>query len=348
MTDTSWFDQAGDANFQALVGDPQELFIGKVPGEESLNGMILGYLEGLRKNVPRVVTRSNGFHASEIGDMCYRNEEFKRLLPRASDQKDFEAELLLRFEIGHAVHKHWQGRILGKMRVLKGTWQCSQCMEKVDNTFMPSDPCKKCEWQMHAKLDERVRPSRVSVDCASKCSWPGGFFTPGRDCAHCERGGHWRFKETHFSNKEWELEGSYDGVILYNGAERLLEMKTKDVFAWDGLKAPEPKHVVQCQIYMFAAEIPHGVIVYINKNSGLIKEFPIEADHKLIARVKEQITDVRMSVKKGRLSNGVCGGPRERRAKECAFRDVCFLGLNDIESIKAHLAKAASAITEKA
>jgi hypothetical protein len=330
----SWWDQTEDAAYKNIVGPTLDLFAGAIPEEESLDAMIENYLKGVDDIVPRRVRRTDGFHASSVGNMCTRYETMKRALPRANDSKKFPASLHKRFQLGHAVHERWQRNLLGKMRVLKGNWECSRCARVLKNRFMPDEPCPKCRWQIDPTTRKRSPASRKSVDCAIMCKWPGGYSVPGRDCGHCERGGHWVFNETFVKIEKWDLVGSYDGIVLYNGVERILEMKSKDGFAFDKVTKPDDKHVIQAQVYMFASGVHEAVIAYISKNSGDMLEFLIKFDPKVIEGIGDNIEIVEKALDDGHLPNGVCGGPRDYRAKSCPYVDACFRGTDVIEELK--------------
>ncbi len=329
----NWWDQKGDLAFENIVGDTFDMFAGVIPGEESLNGMMIDYLPTVDTKVPRRVRRKDGFHASSIGTMCIRLETMKRAIPRAHDSKTFPGELHLRFQIGHAVHEHWQRNILGKMRILKGTWVCSRCTREQKDCFMPDGPCPRCRWQVNPVTHRPAPASRASSDCATGCKWPGGFFEAGRDCAFCERGGQWNFKESFIKIEEYDIVGAYDGIVMYNGVERLLEMKTKDVWAWDKMTQPHDSHVIQANVYMWGTGLKEAVICYINKNSGLMKEYLVKFDPKVIERGIKNIEAVHRALDEGELPNGVCGSPREKRAKECAYTDLCFAGYEKISEL---------------
>ena len=359
---SGWWDQSGDLQYDNLVQ--------KVPAnstmlqdEESMNRLLMNHLVASRVKVPEAVTREPGFHASALGYMCLRCEAFKRCLPRAAPEKSFPGSLLLRFELGSAVHDHWQNEVLARARVLKGTWSCKRCRFKLFG-LLPTAPCPRCEWQIHPDTHARADERRMfmscgspdctqteycplcaeeretmplfTIDCKAVCKWPteDGFEDPSRDCGTCRRGGAWGFRETRIEIPAFDIVGHFDGVILYpDKPDRLLEMKTKDSFAWDNVVEPQAEHVMQSQVYMHGSGLREAVICYINKNSGLLKEFLVTYDSSFIELAKRNITEVRKSLEDGILPNGVCGGPREQRAKECLYSDVCFQGIDKISEL---------------
>jgi len=333
-----WWDTSDSASFKEQVGTPTPLYASKIKSDDSLSAMIDDYLERKDDIVPRVVKRRDGWHPSALFDVCRRYETLKRVLPIANDRKKWPIDMLRRFQLGHAVHKQFQQELLSKMRVLKGTFECSRCARVVKNTFMPDEACTDCRWQVTKpkgpRSAKRTQPSRNSTDCATACTWPGGYDTPGRDCAHCERGGHWIFQETSIYIEDWDIVGYYDGVVIMQAEERLLEMKSIDVFAFANLLEPKEKDAMQANFYMLATGIHKANLCYIEKNGGLMKEFLVEFDPSVIERAKKDITAVRKAIKEGELPLGPCGSSRERRAKGCPYKRPCFMGIENIEELR--------------
>lgn len=313
------------------------LFAGKMANENTLYDGIVQHLEERRGKVPRRINRTSGWHPSGLADVCRRYETYKRVLPRANDSKIWPGEMLLRFEIGHAVHDRWQQEVLGKMRVLRGNWECSRCTLVVRNAFMPEDPCPHCRWQVDAVKLRPARPSRVSIDCIERCKWPGGFDAAGRDCTACERGGRWVFKESWIFIDELDVNGRYDGVLLWNGREWILELKTKDTFQFKKIEGPDDSHVIQANWYMKATGIPNTMVVYVEKNSGAMKQFELHYDPKVLEPGLRDIRLVSKAIEAGELPMGPCTSPRNKRAQKCPYADVCFNGVDVIEDLRNQL-----------
>lgn len=358
----SWWDQTGDLQYDNLVQQvPANSSL--IDDDESLNRVLMNRLEMARIKVPEAVTREPGYHASALGYMCVRCEAFKRCLPRARPSKTFPGALLLRFAIGSAVHEHWQSEVLALARVLKGTWSCKRCRFKVFG-LLPTTPCPRCDWQIHPDDHSRADARRhflscgdpnctqesdcstceterdamplFTIDCKSVCKWPteAAFDDLDRDCGACRRGGAWGYRETRIEIPEFEIVGHFDGIICYPGKpDRLFEMKTKDVYAWGDMTEPHAAHVMQAQVYMHGSGLREAVIAYICKNSGMMKEFLVTYDESFIELAKRNITAVRKALEDGELPNGLCGGPKDKQAKECLYADVCFLGIDKISEL---------------
>lgn len=325
-----WWDEADSPAFlsQVITISPRD-----DKPDQTLNNEVKAFLEKANANTPRRLHRVDGFHASELGARwCGRYAAFKRLLPRSVDGKQFGGTLLLRFEMGRAAHHHWQNSVYGKMRILKGTWVCSRCSHRVKG-YMPKDPCPKCRWPVNPGLNIRAPRSSRSKRCADYCVWEGGFDNPERDCALCEIGGEWHFRETFIEIPELGIVGKFDGILTYRGQECVLEFKTLRSEDFPILK-PKEDHVIQCNIYMRATGMKHGVVIYLNKNTGETTEFPIEPDPRVDTLIKHRTQSVIEAVSKGELPHGTCSSPRSMDAKVCPYRDVCFGGHDTIDQLK--------------
>lgn len=327
-----WWDDVDSPAFAAQIITTQGLH-GK--RKSKLTAQMIEFLEERDLTVPRRLHREDGFHPSSLGSrFCARLETFKRLLPRAFDDKRFSGNLQLRFEMGKAGHGHWQTNLYGKMRILRGIWECTRCTRRVYDAYMPEHPCPKCNWPVNPATGGKAPRSSRSKRCDAVCIWPGGFDTQERDCAACERGGNWTFKETRIEIPELEIVGHYDGIIFYEGLDRVLEFKTRDPKLFP-VQEPDEDHVIQCNIYMWAEEIDHGLIVYLNKGTGETVEFEIEPDPTVRQLIETRINYVRQYVAEKTLPNGVCGSPKSFDAKICPYSDCCFLGYDKLEEVVA-------------
>lgn len=332
-TADTWWDDVDSPAFVAQVVTITRDF---PPASKTLTEQVQSFLEEANAKTPRRLHRADGFHASELGSRwCGRYAAFKKLLPRPVDGRQFLGALMLRFEMGRAAHHHWQNNVFGKMRILKGTWACSRCTHKVKG-FMPSEPCPRCKWPVNPALRTRAPKSSRSKNCADYCSWDGGYDADGRDCALCEIGGSWEFRETFVELPELGIVGKFDGVLLYRGEEVVFEFKTRRSEDFP-LTEPKEDHVIQCNVYMRATGIKKGLVVYLNKNTGETVEFPLDPDPRVDQLIEQRTSSVKKAVEEGVLPNGTCSGPRSSDAKVCPYQDVCFLGHDDIEAIKSSL-----------
>lgn len=316
----------------------------------SLERFVMVYIQRLESSPS---WRAEGvFHPSEIAsqDACERFEVFVRRLPKPkAEVEEIDVDRFGFFSIGKAIHKWWQNEVLGKARVLKGTWECTRCEAWVRG-FMPNHPCRTCAWPKKPRTwrdhtKQRPKPKLALFDkglsCETICRWPGGYENPKRDCASCEWGGAWVYVEPEVEHPELELFGHCDGILELDSVDYVLELKSKSQFLFQGLEKPDPEHVLQANAYMKILGVHKALIPYVNKGNGRLKTFEISYDPKLWEDVEVFVETVQKGVKTGKLPEGCCKTSRDKNAKACPYREECFSGYETIEDIQWSLEKQA-------
>jgi CRISPR-associated exonuclease Cas4 len=81
-------------------------------------------------------------------------------------------------------------------------------------------------------------------------------------------------REVAIQNKELRTLGHADGIVKIHGQRYVLEIKTINTnsFAMLG-KNPKPEHIAQVVMYMAALAEKKALILYVDKNTGQLKEF---------------------------------------------------------------------------
>lgn len=330
--EVAWWDEPDSPAFSAQVVTTSREYTKK----RTLSTAVEEWLEDVENDLPRRLHREDGFHASELGQyFCGRLSVLKRLMPRVVDNKRFSGKMHLRFQMGRAGHEQWQRGVYGKMRILEGTWACNRCTYRTKGV-MPDHPCPRCGWQVSPRFCSPAPKSSKSRPCAQVCVWPGGYDVKRRDCARCEKGGHWDFKETRIEIPEFNIVGRFDGILLWDGKRRLLEFKTRRPEDFP-LYEPYEDHIIQCNVYMRGAKVDRGMIVYLNKSTGETTEFHLKPDPRVHALIEGRIRLVWKAIEDGVLPNGVCGGPKTQDARACPYVDVCFLGFDSFEGLITHM-----------
>ena len=79
------------------------------------------------------------------------------------------------------------------------------------------------------------------------------------------------------------MSGRIDYIIQIPNREHitLVELKTINDRGFASLNAPKPEHSTQLQCYLNMLGVPHGIVMYENKNSQAFKEFHIHKDEDL-------------------------------------------------------------------
>lgn len=227
--------------------------------------LLSGYLKTAIKALHTAPSnRAPGFHCSELAKFCPRQKVLSDIFPLPADQTDtFDSLVHARFNYGSALHDWYQNRYLGPAGLLIGRWECIHCGHIVGSKtrdgwlVMPRGVCSDCRME----CDDCIWPEK---DARNKC------------CQLCPHGGDWKYKEIPVEGPGGAYTGHTDGVVLLDGSQMLLELKSCGPRAYATLREPYPQHIVQANLYMGALGLNKALIVYIdkaNEDPCLVKEF---------------------------------------------------------------------------
>jgi hypothetical protein len=296
----------------------------------STSKLVDGLLAWLQHSRPHDPPRSPGFHVSGMYDYCPREAVLAHQLAKETpvvvldaDEEVLTPYQILTFMIGHAYHHVLQNMLLGPANMLKGRWRRVNGDEEQVG-FMPKDG----QWTY-------VEPGlRVPV--------PGVEDTP-----------------------RWNLVGHSDGIVLLGALldlppedEGLVEFKScnPDIYAgldiayasihkvedwytaaggWNKAWADKYArgHSAQLRTYLGTLGYQQGVVLYIPKGKPKpgepeVKEFPIEADDRIIEAAFEKIRATYEAWNggdwAGPLPRRVCQGAACPRAMSCPVAAECF------------------------
>lgn len=201
--------------------------------------------------------RAEGWHPSQLMDMCPRFEILKQLMPDLGDATEvIDTRTQMIFDVGTALHSWWQEQYFGPMGVLKGNWRCVHCNYQTSMTTMPIKPhhCGNTVSDGSPVLNPHGTPARVGNNRI------------------------WRFAEVPVLNKEWNIIGHSDGIYLLRGPtgiiECILEIKTAGPSFWARGGIPYAANIFQINIYMWLTGMTRGILLYIDKG-GVNKDLPM-------------------------------------------------------------------------
>lgn len=202
-------------------------------------GVILPALEDyLRSNAGR---EDDGMmHASEAKSYCPRAHAIVEIFAKGAKESakarifsHLPINLLATFEIGTAVHSHWQNDILGPAGVLFGVWR---------------------------NKSSRVHSGITSVGPNGKILSPPASWVPmptGRVA--------YEFVESSAKDDDLRMSGSIDGGVMLGNVMVGLEIKTISQRGFDALEGVQPEHKVQADVYCHLFGLPAMVFLYISK-----------------------------------------------------------------------------------
>jgi len=251
----------------------------------------------------RVDNRADGWHPSQLYDMCPRAEMIKRLdgienyialnLSNIADVTENNPESMrhaVMFDVGNAVHYWIQNRYFGPMGVLKGAWKCLKCGNRI---------------------------------------W--GFWA--RECQNCGGVHTLEFKEIPIHDPIHNIVGHSDGIYVPKWAkseddEAVIDIKTAGPHWWK-TKYIDKKYVYQIMIYTGLMGLKKAILFFVDKASTepcpfyehIMDYDPVPLKD---AREKIEIFNAYAGKKEFPMRCAECEIPGNQKCKKCPVSHVCM------------------------
>lgn len=239
------------------------------------------------------------FHPSELTtNDCVRSIVYNWIKAPITNKNTIQPRIKRVFDVGH--HK---GFILQQyfwdMGLLEGNWECIKCNHKW--------------WDVAPK---------ICPNCNSKLFiWYNLHYL-----------------EVPIHNKQWNVKGHSDGIIVVDGKRVLLEFKSiknrdsqtpEHSVCFEDLNSARPEHVQQANLYMDALdsegiEIERGIIIYFAKNNQLLKEFPIRKMDMMLKPSYDKILAVNHALENRYLPERAGTMKSDRICMYCPRKDLCW------------------------
>ena len=191
----------------------------------------------------------------------------------------------------------------------------------------PSSACKKgvCLLKLFYECTGKIPPKRA-YDPESQRTWDIGTLLHDTYQTHFENMYGDQFaKEVRLKNKPLHIVSNTDGIFSFTRIKIILEMKSIKEggnYGWEKVqKKPMEDNVRQALFYMKLANIPFGIVFYMNKNSGKIKEHPIMFDPDLWNEMQTEVVEpvVEAAFNGGEAVQGKAG----YHCRWCDFNHSC-------------------------
>jgi CRISPR/Cas system-associated exonuclease Cas4 (RecB family) len=124
---------------------------------------------------------------------------------------------------------------------------------------------------------------------------------------------------------EVPIESTMDGIIDWDG-HKIIELKSisdtgfvqRKIF-----KKPKPEHYRQIQIYLAAADLETGFVIYENKNNQGILIFQIDRDEEFLDKLFKKYAKIHKAYKDGKLPKRY-KSPTSDNCKYCSLNEFCW------------------------
>lgn len=142
----------------------------------------------------------------------------------------------------------------------------------------------------------------------------------------CHRAGLLHKREFRLVNDEHQIIGTCDGILKIDGQFYILEIKSINSNQWGSVQqAPKFEHRQQLLSYMRALNLRWGIIVYVNKDRSICKEYVIAYEQAVyIEHVRDRIAGFRTHIKKRTLPAREGESADRMPCTFCPYPSTCF------------------------
>lgn len=234
---------------------------------------------------------------SAFSMLCPREEVICGRIERTR-RNEVDADTMLTFAHGRALHNILQNEVLPAIGVLLGKWSCQRCGHFHEGS---------AEGPL---LDQIIlRPDK---------------------CSKCGKENEFLYHEMFFKNEEFNIGGHPDGFLKIQERSDIGLLEAKSISpngAFEIKGTPKMDHVIQAQIYMWLTGLKWAKVFYWNKGMfgrNAITEHFIEYDHDTVSGIQETIKEIREGLVSGKLPDRICETQHCTRALECSSAEACF------------------------
>ena len=147
----------------------------------------------------------------------------------------------------------------------------------------------------------------------------------------CEMAGVLVKREISIKDPKRRVLGHADGIVRIKGERYLLEIKTSNSRTFLGLSAPNESHLKQMHLYMASLGLKKAILIYIDKDRSVVKEFVVEFDKRLyVTQCQGRISVFFKHVKERTPPDKEGMNPQVMPCLYCPYKLVCF----DVERLK--------------
>lgn len=146
----------------------------------------------------------------------------------------------------------------------------------------------------------------------------------------CERAGLLVQREFQLYDPKNHVEGTCDGILKIDKEKYVLEIKTINSGQWVKVQqAPKFEHKQQVMAYMKALGINWSVIVYLNKDRAMVKEFVVEYDEPFYQEhIRNRVLKYKKAIEQKTVPPKEGTKPSTFPCSFCPYTTLCFSELS--------------------
>jgi len=124
------------------------------------------------------------------------------------------------------------------------------------------------------------------------------------------------------------IKGRADAIISINGQPHVLDIKSiSGRMNLEKMTEPKQEDYYQIQLYLHYFGIKKGILLYMNKDTQELKEFPIDYSDGLTKQLLTNFETLKSKIEKNIIPQRLVDYPTNWQCSYCEFREICDLAL---------------------
>jgi len=121
------------------------------------------------------------------------------------------------------------------------------------------------------------------------------------------------------------IAGRADALLKIEGERYILDIKSINRGGFQALKEPKLDHQNQLQLYLHFFQIAKGILLYVDKDTQALKEFPLNYDQGLCQSLLEDLSVLRQEIDKNLIPARLSHWPSNSQCRYCPYKDICSM-----------------------
>lgn len=119
------------------------------------------------------------------------------------------------------------------------------------------------------------------------------------------------------------ISGRSDAIISDGKDLYVLDIKSMNSMIFDKLTEPKEENINQLQLYLHYFKVPKGILLYVNKNSLVLKEFVVEYNQGKALSLLNDLNEIKKRIDSGMIPGRLLDYPESWQCRYCQFKEIC-------------------------
>lgn len=119
------------------------------------------------------------------------------------------------------------------------------------------------------------------------------------------------------------ISGRADAIISEGEELYVLDIKSMNSRTFGYLKEPKEDNVLQVQLYLYYFHIKKGILLYMDKDKLLLKEFVVDSDTKQVEKLLGELNALKGQIDSNVIPQRLNDYPKNWRCRYCKFKTTC-------------------------